>query len=567
MALVADSFHMLSDIISLAVGYFALRFSTKRDVDVSKTGNTYGWVRAGVLGALINAVFLIALCLSIFISAIQRFVDAVELKKPILILTVGAAGLLVNILGMFLFHGHAHSHGCGHGHAHGGGGGHGHKEHGHSHKDSHGHNHKNHGHSHNGHGHTHGRKGKDSTESNGSVVKQRDIAKLENGHVEINANSTNLTVPSLVNYQCPPDSPSLRRFQERARDVETLFVPLESTQINIPPSKNKIIEEEHSSGGADKSGEHLNMKGVYLHILGDALGSVVVIIAALIVHFCEGKWTWYIDPALSVFMVLIILNSSVPLLKESSMILLQNVPSHIELKKLEDRLLESFPEILSVHEFHVWQLAGNKIIASVHVKFGSRADYVRLATNLKEFFHCEGIHSTTFQPEFQDQEEKVKDAQTNKCLLSCVSKSCEEKVCCLPSPDTEKKILSSVKNEGGDKPTDNHASDGHANGQVNLKINVVDVTIDVTDDEIPRQNENDVNSPDQNDVVFDDKNDVCCDSCEDNNTNCDDSDECCEGDDCCEDKNRKPKDKGVTCKDNVGFDNVNFEENECSEEC
>ena len=51
-------------------------------------------------------------------------------------------------------------------------------------------------------------------------------------------------------------------------------------------------------GDAKLSGQ-MNMRGVYLHILGDALGSVIVIIAALLVHFFEGEeWTLYIDPVL-----------------------------------------------------------------------------------------------------------------------------------------------------------------------------------------------------------------------------------------------------------------------------
>jgi len=426
MALVADSFHMLSDIISLGVGYFALKFSKKRNTDVPKSGNTFGWVRAGVLGALVNAVFLVALCLSIFISALKRFITTEKLNRPLLILVVGCLGLLVNILGIFLFHGHAHSHGCGHGHSHGGGS---------EGSDGHGHNHENRRKSShkisNGHSHSDIHNGYKKGETplaikNGSAIHQKDVSIfIENNECE---KTKKLPIPHHVTSQCPPDSPSLRRFQARARDVETLFVPPTDTQIEIP------VDTEVEEDDSDKSEGHLNTKGVYLHILGDALGSIIVIIAALIVHFVKNQsWTDYIDPALSLILVLIILNSSVPLLKESSMILLQNVPPHIEIKQLEEKLLKSFPEIISVHEFHVWQLAGTKIIASVHVKFVSKADYKRVSSHMKEFFHCEGIHSTTFQPEYEEDGDGA-DVKTT-CLLSCVSKSCKEKVCCLPPPD------------------------------------------------------------------------------------------------------------------------------------
>lgn len=119
MALVADSFHMLSDIMSLIIGFFALRYS-KRSQRTER--NTFGWQRAEVLGALVNAVFLIALCFSILVESLKRIVEPEEINNPILVLIVGTVGLLVNVIGLILFHrhGHGHSHGGGgHGHSHG----------------------------------------------------------------------------------------------------------------------------------------------------------------------------------------------------------------------------------------------------------------------------------------------------------------------------------------------------------------------------------------------------------------------------------------------------------------
>jgi Co/Zn/Cd efflux system component len=80
--------------------------------------NTYGWARAEVLGALVNAVFLVALCFSISVESLKRFYDPEEIHDPQMILIVGALGLLVNLLGLLLFAEHGHSHG-GHGHSHG----------------------------------------------------------------------------------------------------------------------------------------------------------------------------------------------------------------------------------------------------------------------------------------------------------------------------------------------------------------------------------------------------------------------------------------------------------------
>lgn len=57
--------------------------------------------------------------------------------------------------------------------------------------------------------------------------------------------------------------------------------------------------------------------------------------------------------------------------------------------------------VLDIHEFHVWSLAGNKVIASLHVRTKSVEDYVKIARKIKQYLHREGIHSVTLQPEFE----------------------------------------------------------------------------------------------------------------------------------------------------------------------
>lgn len=69
---------------------------------------------------------------------------------------------------------------------------------------------------------------------------------------------------------------------------------------------------------------------------------------------------------------------------------------------IQQRLLENVDGVLAVHEFHVWQLAGDRIIASAHIKCRNLSEYMKIAEQVKEFFHNEGIHSTTIQPEFID---------------------------------------------------------------------------------------------------------------------------------------------------------------------
>jgi Co/Zn/Cd efflux system component len=73
--------------------------------------NTFGWVRAEVLGALINSVFLISLCVNMLIETAERLIHAKHLKDVNLLLYAAITGLLINLVGLFIFgHGHGHSH-------------------------------------------------------------------------------------------------------------------------------------------------------------------------------------------------------------------------------------------------------------------------------------------------------------------------------------------------------------------------------------------------------------------------------------------------------------------------
>ena len=115
LALVADAFHMLSDLIALLIGLFVVRVAKRRS-----NINTFGWVRAEVVGANINTVFLLALCLTIIFDTIKRYISPEPIENPTLLLIVGSIGLGINIIGLFLFqgyHGHSHSEGT-NGHSH-----------------------------------------------------------------------------------------------------------------------------------------------------------------------------------------------------------------------------------------------------------------------------------------------------------------------------------------------------------------------------------------------------------------------------------------------------------------
>ena len=159
------------------------------------------------------------------------------------------------------------------------------------------------------------------------------------------------------------------------------------------PPKKQISPAKKSSGGHhghSHSAGQMNMRAAFLHVMSDALGSVIVMISAVIIKYTEWEYKYYCDPALSMLLVALILHSVWPLLRESALILLQTVPTHIEVDAIQRRLLERVDGVLAVHEFHVWQLAGDRIIASAHIRCRNLSEYMKLAEKVKEFFHNEG---------------------------------------------------------------------------------------------------------------------------------------------------------------------------------
>merc|ERR1719410_2942023 len=171
-----------------------------------------------------------------------------------------------------------------------------------------------------------------------------------------------------------------------------------------------------------------------------------------------------------------------PLPIESALILLQTVPTHIDVDVLQKKLLERIDGILDVHDFHVWQLTGDRIIASAHVRCLNISEYMIIAENIKEFFHDEGIHSTTIQPEFVDC--NIQDCKTEggDCMISCPKgpdqvpePACEASVCC-PVPNEKRKSRSTQNT-----PTTPRRP---------ISLNEPEVAMSDTEDSVPLHDEN-----------------------------------------------------------------------------
>jgi cobalt-zinc-cadmium efflux system protein len=117
--------------------------------------------------------------------------------------------------------------------------------------------------------------------------------------------------------------------------------------------------------------DDVNMAGAALHVLGDLLGSVAAIAAALAIR--GFGWLWA-DPVLSMLVALLILNSAWRLLRRSTHILLEGVPDGMDSGEVEHVLRGADPCILGIHHLHVWQLASGSRMATLHVELHEDAD-------------------------------------------------------------------------------------------------------------------------------------------------------------------------------------------------
>ena len=131
------------------------------------------------------------------------------------------------------------------------------------------------------------------------------------------------------------------------------------------------------------SGESLNVKGAYLEVWSDMLGSLAVIIAAVVIRFTG--WT-LVDPILAVLIGLWVLPRTWVLLREAVNVLLEGVPKGIVLAEVE-AAMRAQPGVADVHDLHVWALASNRPALTAHVVAAADEDTDVLRRQLAVLLH------------------------------------------------------------------------------------------------------------------------------------------------------------------------------------
>jgi cobalt-zinc-cadmium efflux system protein len=148
---------------------------------------------------------------------------------------------------------------------------------------------------------------------------------------------------------------------------------------------------------------NLNLRGAFLHVVSDAIGSIGAIAAGLIM-LTTG---WYLaDPLISIFIGGLILFSSWSLVKDSVSVLMQSVPKGIQLEEVR-LTIEAVDGVSKVHDLHVWAVTSDIFTLSAHAVVNNGEDFHQVLNNieetLKERFN---IEHTTIQLETESREEK-----------------------------------------------------------------------------------------------------------------------------------------------------------------
>lgn len=269
IALIADAFHYLNDLIGFVVALAAILISEK-----GKTHKdlTFGWQRATLLGAFFNGVFLLALGVSILLQSLERFINLTHVENPMLVVIIGAIGLGLNIISIAFLHEHDH--------------GHGHEE--------------------------------------------------RPGPVPLTVPSTGvMTEPEIAMTSIDVGS-------------DTQLSVIEDKEANHQEHRHiiKKSSEEH-----DHHHHHdLGMAGVLLHVAGDAINNIGVIVAGLIIWKVKSPGRFYADPAVGIFIALMILLSSLPLGKLFAIVLRPLLILTLSVKRSGHILLQSPPTGIDVED-------------------------------------------------------------------------------------------------------------------------------------------------------------------------------------------------------------------------
>ncbi|XP_055642073.1 proton-coupled zinc antiporter SLC30A2-like [Toxorhynchites rutilus septentrionalis] len=403
LAIMTDAAHLMSDCISFLISVISIWFSNKAPNDKM----SFGYRRIEVVGALLSIFGIWALTAVLVFMSMQRLIaEDFEIDADTMII-VAILGVVMNIATAFILHGSCnvipHLH---HGHSHG---------HAHSHLHS--------------HSQTHLLSSTCTPAStpricsrSGSPCRKKVRPKLEKLKTGNDKVMEQLTIPNLApspsssprpsisnsrnnSFAISPSSPSpnLEKMltmakkklnTEDLRQRMSIDVTLSSPDLisssrflynridtdddfSLCPNRRGSVESTKSSSSEERStcespkDENLNVRAAIIHVIGDFIQSIGVLIAAIIIKFAPNLKVF--DPICTFLFSIIVLVTTARIFRDSMRILLDAVPPGIALDRLGTEL-NCIPDVKAVHDLNVWSVSTGLNVMTVHLMVDPLAD-------------------------------------------------------------------------------------------------------------------------------------------------------------------------------------------------
>ncbi|KAK4521823.1 uncharacterized protein ATC70_004360 [Mucor velutinosus] len=155
--------------------------------------------------------------------------------------------------------------------------------------------------------------------------------------------------------------------------------------------------ESHHHHHSDHKEVNINLRAAALHVLGDLLASIGVLISSVIL-LCKPNYT-IVDPMCTFLFSIIVLYTTYHLVQDSIAILMEGAPGHIQPDAIE-KSLQQIPGVTAVHDLHIWALSPGKSSLTAHIMADAASDYDRILSQGQTIV-CDiyGIHHSTLQIE------------------------------------------------------------------------------------------------------------------------------------------------------------------------
>lgn len=354
LAILTDAAHLLSDVASFAISLLSLWAAGWE----ATPRQSYGFFRVEILGALVSIQLIWLLAGILVYEAILRLIHDTGDVNGLLMFIVATFGLVVNIV-MVLLLGHDHGHGHGHGH----------DDHGHGISHSHGVTISAH------HHHHHAEQPEDE-----HCHGHEDPAD-HHGHEDHEDPADHQGHEDPADHQGHEDPEDHHGHEDHAHHDGNPAEPL------LDKPKN----------GHEQKKRNINVQGAYLHVLGDSIQSIGVMIGGAIIWY-KPEWK-IVDVICTLIFSVIVLGTTIKMIRNILDVLMESTPREIDATKLETGLLE-MDEVVAIHELHIWAITVGKVLLACHVKIRPEANADLVLDNVVNYIRREyNISHVTVQIE------------------------------------------------------------------------------------------------------------------------------------------------------------------------